>query len=106
MAAGSWTVSVSLGGESAEGTLELTQEGTEVTGELTVQGMTMNFEGTLTEGALEMTGSIPDMGSVTFSATIEGDEMRGSIGLGPMGSADLTGKRNPGLAGLERRIGR
>jgi hypothetical protein len=104
-AAGSWTVSVSMMGESADGTLDLTQEGEAVTGELSVEGMTMEFEGTFAEGALEMTGSIPDMGSVTLTATIEGDEMSGSIILGPMGSADFTGTRKPGDATGERRAG-
>jgi imidazolonepropionase-like amidohydrolase len=104
-AAGSWTVSVSMMGESADGTLDLTQEGETVTGELSVEGMTMEFEGTFAEGTLEMTGSIPDMGSVTLTATIEGDEMSGAIALGPMGSADFTGTRKPGNAAGERRAG-
>jgi len=105
-AAGSWTVSVTLGAESADGTLDLTQEGNDVTGELSVQGMTMNFEGTLTAGLLEMTGSVPEMGTVTLTATIQGNEMDGSIGLGPMGSADFSGTRGPGGEGMERRLGR
>jgi imidazolonepropionase-like amidohydrolase len=106
MAAGSWTVNVSLGGEAVAGTLELTQEGEVVTGTLSVQGQTVDLAGTIEAGALEMTGSIPDMGSVTLSATIEGDRMTGSLGLGPMGSASLTGTRSPGNAGPERRAGR
>lgn len=104
-AAGSWMVSVSLGAESAEGTLALTQEGNDVTGELSIQGMVMDFQGTIEAGVLEMTGSIPDMGSVTLTATIEGDEMDGSIALGPMGTASFTGTRGPGTAGTERRVG-
>jgi len=105
-AAGSWTVSVSIMGEAAEGTLELTQDGEDVTGEYSVEGQTVTYEGTFSEGRLELTASIPDMGTVTLTATIEGDEMDGSIGLGPMGSADFTGKRNPGNAAAERRAGR
>lgn len=105
-AAGSWIVTVSFGGESAEGSLELTQEGETVTGELTIEGMTMEFEGTVSEGTLELSGSVPDMGAVTLTATIEGDEMNGSIGMGPMGAADFTGKRTPGNAANERRVGR
>jgi imidazolonepropionase-like amidohydrolase len=104
-AAGSWTVSVSMMGESAEGTLELTQEGEAVTGDLAVEGQSIELEGTFGEGTLEMTGSIPDMGSITLTATVEGDEMSGSIVLGPMGSAEFTGKRKPGDATGERRAG-
>ena len=105
-AAGSWAVTLSIGGESAEGTLELTQEGENVTGELTAEGQSIDFEGTISAGTLELTGSIPEMGTVTLTATIEGDEMNGSIGLGPMGTADFTGKRTPGDEAAERRAGR
>ncbi len=105
-AAGSWTVNVSLGGEGAEGEFAVTQEGEAVTAELDIEGMVMEFEGTFTEGKLDLKGSIPDMGAVTLTATVDGDEMKGSIVLGPMGNADFTGKRNPGTAANERRIGR
>jgi len=105
-AGGSWTVTLSLGGESAEAEMILTQEGEKVTGELTVEGQTIEFEGTFSEGELDLKGSIPDLGAITLTATIEGDEMSGSLGLGPMGSADFTGKRNPEDASGERRVGR
>lgn len=103
-AGGSWAVTVSLGGESTEGLLVLTQDGETVTGELSVQGQSLDFEGTFAEGTLDMEGSVPDLGAVTLRATIEGDEMTGSIVLGMMGSADFTGKRNPGLRTAERRF--
>jgi imidazolonepropionase-like amidohydrolase len=105
MAAGSWSVSVSIMGEAAEGTLELNQDGSAVTGSLSVEGQTLDLEGTITGGELELTGSIPDMGTVTLTATIEGDQMSGSLVLGPMGSADLTGTRSPGDEASERRAG-
>mgnify|MGYP006277806879 CR=1 FL=1 len=105
-AAGSWMVTVSLGGEAADGTLDLTQEGTDVTGVLSIQGMTMDFVGTISAGTLEMSGSVPEMGSATLTATIQGDEMDGSIVLGPMGTAAFTGTRSPGEEASERRVGR
>jgi len=105
-AAGSWAVSVTMMGEAAPGTLELTQDGETVTGELSVEGQTVSFEGTISGGTLELKGSIPDMGAVTLTATIEGDEMKGSLSLGPMGAAELTGTRNPGSDSSERRAGR
>jgi len=77
-----------------------------VTGELSAEGQTIEFEGTFTEGTLELKGSIPEMGAVTLTATIEGDEMTGSLGLGPMGTADFTGERDPGSVTDERRVGR
>jgi hypothetical protein len=103
---GSWMVTVSIGGEGADGTFVLTQEGETVTGQLDVEGQSMDFEGTFSEGTLEMTASIPDMGAVNLTATIEGDEMNGSLTLGPMGTASLKGKRDPGNAKSERRVGR
>jgi imidazolonepropionase-like amidohydrolase len=106
MAAGTWNVSVAIMGEAAEGTLELSQDGDAVTGTLSVEGQTLDFTGTITGGALELTGSIPDMGAVTLTATIDGDQMTGSLSLGPMGSADLTGTRSPGEHAAERRAGR
>ncbi len=105
-AGGAWTVTLSFGGESAEAEMILTQEGETVTGELTVEGQTIDFEGTFRDGKLDLKGSIPDLGAVTLTATIEGDEMSGSLGLGPMGSADFTGKRNPEDESGERRVGR
>jgi hypothetical protein len=103
---GSWTVRVSFGGESVEGTLDLTQEGETVTGELSMMGSATEFEGTFSEGTLEMTGSSPDMGTISLTATVEGDEMKGSLGIGPMGTADFTGKRDPGDGDAERRVER
>ncbi len=103
---GSWAVSLSIGGMAADGTLTLTQEGETVTGELAIEGQTTDFEGTFSEGTLEMTGSSPDLGTITLEATVEGDDMTGSLGLGAMGSADFTGKRNPGTAASERRVER
>ncbi len=104
-AGGSWTVTLSFGGESVEGDLSLTQEGETVTGELSVEGQSTDFEGTFSEGELELTGSNPDIGTITLKATIDGDEMKGTLGLGPMGAADFTGKRNPGDLTAERRAG-
>lgn len=105
-AAGTWTMSVAMMGEAVAGTMELTQDGSTVTGVLSVEGQTLDLEGTITGGVLELSGTIPDMGAVTLTATIEGDEMTGSLSLGPMGSAELTGTRSPGEAGTERRAGR
>lgn len=103
---GSWAVSVSVGGMEADGTLTLTQEGETVTGEFAIEGQTTAFEGTYAEGTLELAGSSPDLGSITLKATVEGDDMTGAIELGPMGSAELTGKRTPGTADSERRVER
>ncbi len=110
-AGGSWAVSVTLGGESVEAELVLTQEEQDVTGQLRVEGQFIDLQGTFEEGALEMTGAIPDLGTAaTLTATIQGDEISGSLGLGPMGKADFKGTRRPGdgtgHGAAERRAGR
>lgn len=102
-AGGSWAITVSVAGESAEGVLGLTQEGQAVTGEMEIEGMTLQFEGTCTGGTLELKGSSPDMGTITLTGTIEGDEMKGTLALGPMGTAEFTGRRGPGDESTERR---
>jgi hypothetical protein len=102
---GRWSVTLSIAGESADGTLVLTQEGESVTGELSAEGNSIEFEGTYVDGTLEMTGTIPEMGSVTLTATVEGDDMKGSLGLGPLGTADFTGTRDPGDSASEGRAG-
>jgi len=103
---GTWSVSVSMMGEATEGELILTQEGESVTGELSIEGQEIEFEGTFRAGELELKGTIPDLGAVTLTATVDGNEMSGSLGLGQMGSADLKGTKNPGDHAGGRRVGR
>ena len=103
---GTWSITATMAGQSGTGTLTLTQEGETVTGELSVEGMVMEYEGTYIDGTLDLTANIPDMGTATLTATVEGNEMNGTIGIGPMGSATFTGTRNPGDDAGERRVGR
>ncbi len=103
---GEWTVSVSMMGEAAEGDLILDQTGDQVTGELTIAGLTIEFEGSFSGGELNLKGSIPDLGAVTLTATVEGDKMSGSLGLGTTGSAELTGMRKPDAGTGEGRVER
>ncbi len=103
---GTWNITLSIMGESADGTLVLTQEGETVTGELTAEDNSIEFEGTYSGGTLEMEGSIPEMGGVTLTATVEGDEISGTLNLGPIGTADFTGTRDPSDLAGERRAGR
>ncbi len=102
---GTWNLTLSIAGESGEGTLTLIQEGESVTGELTAEDNSIDFEGTYVDGVLEMTGTIPEMGSVPLTATVEGDEMKGSLSLGPAGTVEFTGTRDPGASAKEGRAG-
>ncbi len=98
--AGEWAVEMTIEGEQVELIMSLTQEGEDVSGTLRVEWETeeLSVSGTYSEGKLECTASIPDMGSLTITATVEGDAMTGSIELGPMGSVTFTAKRKPGTA--------
>jgi len=104
-AGGTWNIALSMAGESTEGELVLTQDGEAVTGELTVEGQSIDFDGTFVEGALELSGAIPELGAVTLQATIDGNEITGTLGLGAMGSVEFRGDREPGDLNGERRVG-
>jgi imidazolonepropionase-like amidohydrolase len=105
-AAGSWSVSVSWAARPRRGNHGADPGGRGRHGNPLRAGPDAGLRRDNQAGALELAGSIPDMGSVTLSATIEGDRMTGSLSLGPMGSAALTGTRNPGDTAYERRAGR
>ena len=47
-------------------------------------------------GNWTLKGSSPDVGEITLTASIEGETMTGTLGVGPMGDAPFTGKRDTG----------
>jgi len=87
--------------------MDLTLKGTKVTGTITLGGgpggqgpPPQDIEGTFENGKLkiEFNGA---MGSATLEATIEGDELNGTLSLGRMGTQNVTGTRTskkPGAA--------
>lgn len=98
--AGEWAVEMTIEGEQVELIMSLTQEGEDVSGTLRVEWETeeLSVSGTYSEGKLECTGPIPELGTLTITATVEGDTMSGTVELGPMGTVTFTAKRTPGAS--------
>jgi hypothetical protein len=96
--AGEWTLEINAEGMTMEMTLTLELDGTDVTAVLLNQGEELSMSGTFIEGELSLQGTIPDetAAPITFTATVEGEEMSGSVGVAGMGNFALTGTKNPG----------
>ena len=96
---GKWELSVESGGGTIKLTVDFTQEESSLSGKITspfgvfdftggtVVGNEIYFEMSISVGGQEM--------DLFFSATVEGDTMRGTVVQGTMGSAEFTGKRIP-----------
>ena len=94
---GAWSLSM----ESPQGAMDFTatfkQDGEKVTGtQSNPMGGEDKFEGTMKGNKLEYVLKI-DMGgqamSITFTATVDGDSMKGSMAMGEMGTMPFSGKR-------------
>ena len=89
--------------------MTLSQEGAEISGSLEMDWFPepLPINGSMNGSSLKCTAEIPEMGALTITATVEGDTMSGEFGLGPMGSASFSAKRNPPKASTrEKRIER
>lgn len=100
---GSWSVELSMDEGSFEGTMELEQDGAEVTGSFSTssgQGPPLDAEGTVSGSDLDLTLSGSGGGQsieINLTGTVEGDEASGS-GSGPFGSFtwEATRQSTPG----------
>ncbi len=93
---GNWTITMEtpLGERSA--TLSLTANGTSLTGTMSGEAGTTSIEdGVVNGNALSFKVDITQPMPLTleFSATVESDEMSGSVKLGMFGKAPLKGRR-------------
>jgi len=95
---GKWEISLESPMGSMQFTLELSQEGSSLSGKFISQFGTTEFTGGKVSGnEIFFTMSINFGGEsldLTFSAVVEGDTMRGNV-QGQMGSMEFTGKRIP-----------
>jgi hypothetical protein len=91
--AGSWSISMEVQGMPMDGSLTLETEGNRITGNLDTPGGSVTLEGSGQGGRFQLTGEVPQMGQITVSGSASGNDMTGSVGLGPMGSASFTGIR-------------
>ena len=100
---GAWSVELSMDEGSFEGTMELEQDGAEVTGSFSSssgQGPPLDAEGTVSGSSVDLTLSGSAGGQsieITLTGTVEGDEASGS-GSGPFGSFtwEATRQSTPG----------
>ena len=95
-AAGEWSVSFATPSGPAEFTMYVNQEGTRLTGRLTSDAGEFPLRGTVNGDSVTITWTLPDAGrllDVTFTATVKGDEMRGTAKLGDRGQGPFSGER-------------
>jgi len=96
---GVWEISLTVEGQSEQLTMRLTREGESVTGELTSPMGAIPVSGAYADGQLRLSGAVPDMGTLSLTARVEGDRLSGSLALGPMTDLPITGRKRPSVRG-------
>ncbi len=98
--AGEWDLEINAEGMTVAMTLILELDDTAVSATLIQEGEEMVMSGTFLEGELALRGTIPDesAAAITLTATVEGEEMRGTVSVAGMGSFSLSGTKKPGGA--------
>jgi hypothetical protein len=97
---GVWTLTVNSPQGPMEVTLNVTQNGSALTGTTSSQvGSATITGGTITAGSFRFSVNInsPQVGelNVTFNGTAQGDKMSGTLDVSGMGSMEFTGSKNP-----------
>ncbi|MGH8246293.1 MAG: hypothetical protein ACREUU_07660, partial [Gammaproteobacteria bacterium] len=97
---GSWALKVNSPEGPVDATLDLTQSGRALTGKLRTHiGDADLREGNIAGNSLsfKVTMNSPDGGSLvaSFTATVQGNSMTGSVDAGPRGKMDFSGSRIP-----------
>ncbi len=99
-AAGRWAISVSTPQGAMESTLSLRQSGTTLAGSVSSQmGTAEIYEGSISGSSFtfKITLESPNGSMViTFTGTIQGTRMTGTVNAGQMGTMDFTGTKLPG----------
>ncbi len=90
---GAWAVQTSVEGQPLDATLTVTREGQELSGVLDSPAGSVQLSGSGQAGRFQLSGDVPQMGTISVSGTVTGNDVSGSLGLGPMGSAAFTGTR-------------
>jgi hypothetical protein len=100
---GTWNLSINSPQGPMDVTLSATQNGTTLNGTTSSAiGNADIIEGAINGNSFRFTINInsPEIGnlSVTFTGTVQGNRMSGTIDVPGMGSMDFTGSKNPGEA--------
>ncbi len=94
-AVGTWDLTVSTPGGDQTGTFTLSGSGSDLDGTTTFADETIPMRSvTLSGNSLSFVFTAPDLGDVTVTGIIDGDEMEGTASL-VMGSFPLTATRRP-----------
>ena len=92
---GTWEVSISTPMGEQKGTVTLTTNGNDLTGKMESAMVSKDFTGSVdgntAKWEIDITNPMPM--TLKVSATVEGDSINGTVGLGMFGSAPMTGKR-------------
>jgi len=95
---GTWTVNLSINGETLPGTLVLRQEGGAIAGSIQTQIGTSEFSGgTVTGNAFHVVTNALIQGrtvELTIDATVQGNDISGTV-QSVLGTATLSGSRQP-----------
>ena len=93
---GTWNTTINTPMGAQNGTLTLTSDGGTLTGKMAgAQGEMEIQDGTIDGDNLTWKADISQPMAMTleFSATVEGDELKGSVKLGAFGNSDFSGTR-------------
>ncbi len=90
---GEWTIFMEMMGQPMDGSLSVTRVGGELQVSLNTPGGAVELTGHGQAGQFQASGQVPQIGSISVTGRVTGDDMSGSVGLGPMGSASFTGNR-------------
>ena len=94
--AGEWAVTFETPGGPEEFTMFVVQEGTRLSGRLTSDAGEFGLRGTVDGDHVRIVWSLPEQGKlleITFTATIDGDSMKGSAKLGNLGQGQMSAER-------------
>lgn len=97
-ASGQWTLTMNGPQGTQDQTLDLAVDGAAVSGTLTTQFGALPIEGRLDGTALSWSASVSRNGQafeLTYSATLDGDRMTGTVTAGTFGSFPFSGVKRP-----------
>lgn len=93
---GNWNLVIETPMGQRQGTLSVKTEGGQLKGSQSAEGRSIDiFDGAANGNAVSWKVAITDPMDMTleFSGTVDGDQMSGSVKLGPFGDAPFSGSR-------------
>ncbi|TXF91097.1 amidohydrolase family protein [Neolewinella aurantiaca] len=98
-AAGEWTITIDVPGQSTESTLTITDDGGSLSGTMSAEGESRSLSDVTLDGSNLTFGSQFEAGgqriNLSFDLIIDGNNIEGSVKAGNFGSFDVEGSRTP-----------